>query len=64
MNGYEIDFEQFCRGTAFPTSMRLGLYRVDEERLTLCLADSGISRTSRLTSGEHPHQSLGELARK
>jgi hypothetical protein len=59
----QIDLEQFWRGAALQSSLQLGLYRVEGNRLTLCLAESGGPRPSLFTSDEHPYQSLGELVR-
>jgi hypothetical protein len=59
-----IDFEQFWKGTVLPSSMQLGVYRVDEKRLTICLAEPGHLRPSCFTSEDHPHQGLGELVRR
>jgi uncharacterized protein (TIGR03067 family) len=59
----EIDFEQFWSGTVLPSSMQLGLYRIDAERLTLCLTEPEQSRPSGFTSGDQPYQSLGVLVR-
>jgi uncharacterized protein (TIGR03067 family) len=58
----EIDLEQFWRGSALP-SYQMGLYRLDSDRLTLCLSESGKPRPSGFRSDEHPYQSLGELIR-
>jgi hypothetical protein len=60
----EIDFEQFWMGTVLPSAMQLGLYRIDEERLTICLAEAGHLRPSGFTTGNHPHQVLGQLVRR
>jgi hypothetical protein len=59
----EIDFEQFWKGTVLPSSMQLGLYRIDEKRLTICLAEPGQLRPSGFSTGNHPHQWLGELVK-
>jgi uncharacterized protein (TIGR03067 family) len=58
----EIDFEQYWRGEALP-STNLGLYTLNEERLILCLAEAGKSRPTGFNSSEQAHQSLGELVR-
>jgi uncharacterized protein (TIGR03067 family) len=58
----EIDLEQFWMGGVLP-SYQMGLYRIDTDRLTLCLSESGKPRPSRFRSDEHSDQSLGELVR-
>jgi hypothetical protein len=44
-------------------STNLGLYRLDGERLILCLAEAGKPRPCGFNSSEQVHQSLGELVR-
>ena len=44
--------------------MNLGLYRLDGERLILCLAESGKPRPSGFNSREGVHQSRGAFVRK
>jgi uncharacterized protein (TIGR03067 family) len=59
----QIDLEQFWRGAGLHSSLQLGLYHVEGDRLTLCLAEEGGPRPSLFTSDEHPYQSLSELVR-
>src|SRR5262249_53979078 len=60
----EIDLGQVWKGAVIPSSLQLGLYRVEQTRLTLCLAWPGHPRPSGFTSGDSPYQGLGELLRK
>lgn len=55
----EIDFEQFLEGVVMP-SMTQGIYRLDGDRLRLCV---GAPRPSTFRSVGPPHRSLGELVR-
>jgi uncharacterized protein (TIGR03067 family) len=55
----EIDLEQFWNGDVIPSSSQLGIYRLTDEELTLCLAESGRPRPTAFAS--RGRGSLGRL---
>ena len=59
----EIDWQQFCDG-APQIPMNLGIFALNQDRLTLCMGFEGRPRPSRFSSTERPHQDLGELTRE
>jgi uncharacterized protein (TIGR03067 family) len=60
----EVDLEQFWMGRVQPFSLQLGIYSMDGDRLTLCLAWPGQPRPSTFGSGGTPDRSLQELVRQ
>jgi hypothetical protein len=50
-------------GTVLQPSMQLGVYSVEGDRLSLCLAEAGRPRPAALGSRESPYQALAQLVR-